>query len=88
MPKPVKSPEYKSPMDQAEVITKIPSPSALHLPYYHSFGMSENYFVLAATPMTINVLTALTSNALRAPPVNYFDWDPHGKSTFYIINRR
>ena len=46
--------------------------------YYHSFAMSANYLIFTETPMTMNVKTAILSNATRTPPVDFFEWDPKG----------
>lgn len=78
---------YKSSHDQAIRVADVPARSNWSIPYFHSFGMSENYFILPESPMTINVIRAIFMNVNQSPPVEIFDWDPQGTSTFILVKR-
>ncbi|XP_059084568.1 carotenoid isomerooxygenase-like [Tigriopus californicus] len=73
--------------DQAVRVADVPARSNWSIPYFHSFGISENYFILPESPMTINVMKAILMNVNQSPPVEIFDWDPQGTSTFILVKR-
>eukprot|EP00095_Tigriopus_kingsejongensis_P002424 maker-scaffold386_size188734-snap-gene-0.22 protein:Tk02424 transcript:maker-scaffold386_size188734-snap-gene-0.22-mRNA-1 annotation:"-carotene -monooxygenase-like" len=76
-----------STLQEASIVAKVPSRSSWDLPYFHSFGMSENYFIFAESPMTINMRRGLFSGVTQSPPENFFEWDPNGTSTFILVKR-
>ena len=53
--------------------------------YMHSFGMSENYFIIAEYPMVVQSIMLL----FRAKPfIENFDWKPRMGSRFIVIDRK
>ena len=53
--------------------------------YMHSFGMSENYFIIAEYPLVVQSIMLL----FRAKPfIENFDWKPRMGSRFIIIDRK
>lgn len=67
---------------EAKELTSVP----VRLPgYMHSFGMSENYFIIAEFPMVVQSIMLL----FRAKPfIENFDWKPRMGSRFIIIDRK
>ncbi len=53
--------------------------------YLHSFGMSQNYFVLAEFPLVVNPVSLLLW--LR-PYIENFAWKPRRGASFSVIERR
>jgi beta,beta-carotene 9',10'-dioxygenase len=67
---------------EAREIASIP----VRMPgYMHSFGMSENYFIIAEFPLVVQSIMLL----FRAKPfIENFHWKPGMGSRFIIIDRR
>lgn len=61
----------------AQIPTKQPA-------YMHSFGMSQNYFILTEFPLVVNPLNLLLW--LR-PYIENFRWQPQRGTPFWVINR-
>lgn len=67
---------------EAKELASVP----VRLPgYMHSFGMSENYFIIAEYPLVVQSIMLL----FRAKPfIENFDWKPRMGSRFIIIDRK
>jgi beta,beta-carotene 9',10'-dioxygenase len=52
--------------------------------YLHSFGMSENYFIVAEFPLVVNPVDLLLW--LR-PYIENFKWEPQRGTRFWVIDR-
>lgn len=52
--------------------------------YLHSFGMSQNYFIIAEFPLVVNPLDLLLW--LR-PYIENFKWEPQRGTRLWVINR-
>lgn len=53
--------------------------------YMHSFGMTENYFILSEFPLVVNPLHLLL---WLKPYIENFRWQPQRGAPFWIIDRR
>lgn len=60
-----------------EIETRLPS-------YLHSFGMSENYLILALFPLTV---FPLKLKFKVKPVVENYEWKPEQKLKFYLIHK-
>jgi carotenoid cleavage dioxygenase-like enzyme len=67
---------------EAKELASVP----VRLPgYMHSFGMNENYFIIAEYPMVVQSIMLL----FRAKPfIENFDWKPRMGSRFIVIDRK
>ena len=52
--------------------------------YLHSFGMSQNYLILAEFPLVVNPIRLLL---WMAPFIENFNWKPGRPSRFFVIHR-
>ena len=52
--------------------------------YMHSFGMSENYFILAEFPLVVNSLSLLF---WLKPYIENYQWMPYNGTRFTVIDR-
>jgi carotenoid cleavage dioxygenase-like enzyme len=53
--------------------------------YLHSFGMSQNYFIIAEFPLVVNSVDLLLW--LR-PYIENFKWEPQRGTRFWVVDRR
>ena len=51
----------KSPLKKAEVLCTVPCRSLLSPSYYHSFGMTDNYFIFIEQPFKLDILKMATA---------------------------
>lgn len=52
--------------------------------YLHSFGMTQNYFIVAEFPLVVNPLSLLL---WLKPFIENFEWKPKRGTPFYVLNR-
>lgn len=62
-------------MDKAEIVSTIPSRWKTQYGYFHSFGITENYFVFIDQPLRLQLLKLLTgklTNTTIRKSLKYF----------------
>ncbi|MPC85243.1 Beta,beta-carotene 15,15'-dioxygenase [Portunus trituberculatus] len=67
----------KSSLEQASVVTKIPCQNKMFPSYYHSFGITDNYFIFVEQPFLLNLKKFLVSMLLGKSFLSAMEW--HGK---------
>lgn len=69
----------KGMFEEAEIIASVCARWPLHPSYMHSFGLTDNYFVIVEQPMTISLPTMFKSkfygNAM-ASCFRYYEGEP------------
>jgi carotenoid cleavage dioxygenase-like enzyme len=69
----------------ADVPPKLLGAIPSHAPaYLHSFGMTQNYFIIAEFPLVVNPLSLLL---WLKPFIENFQWQPQRGTPFYLLNR-
>ncbi|XP_044252484.1 carotenoid isomerooxygenase-like [Tribolium madens] len=78
----------KSMFEQAEIVAGIPVRWNLHPTYMHSFGITENYFILVEHPFSMSV-SAMVANKIKDEPLaGSFRWYQHEKTRISLISRK
>ena len=67
-------PEESPPFEKAELVAEIPASSSLYPSYFHSFAMTENYYVYMEQPYTLNLPKTLLAKFLGLTSVECFEW--------------
>ena len=76
-------------LQHGRVITQIATPRPLFPSYYHSFLMTEKYFIFIEQPLVISIPSVLYQNRIiRGVNSAILKWKPHLASRFYIIDRQ
>ena len=57
-------PEENDRFPNGEVVSALESEYKMSINYFHSFGMTENYYVYVEQPMYINILKILTKKLI------------------------
>lgn len=60
--------------EQAKVISTIPSRWILNPSYMHTFGMTENYFIIIEQPLSIGIVPLITCKIKNEPMNSCFKW--------------
>lgn len=73
--------------DNAKIIAKIPARWQFHPSYMHTFGKSENYFVIIEQPLSISIVESVKSKLLNRPLSSIFKWFQNECTLFHVICR-
>ena len=80
-------PDTQDPLTDATIVASAPSRWRTCPSYNHSFGMSENYFIIAEQPLVLDLLGLFTSMIRRKPVSSTLKWYPNEKVRFIVISR-
>lgn len=77
-----------SSIQQAEIVSAIPCQWKMYPSYYHSFGITENYFIFVEQPYVFNLKKFLLNYYLGKPYFAAVEWYPDQKTKFRLVNRK
>jgi len=81
-------PPGQSAFTEAKIVATIPALSKLSPSYYHSFAITDNYFIFAECPVSMPVLKILAMNMTRKSIEENFTFYPDRKTRFVVIERK
>lgn len=70
-----------------KIVAKAPARFKLHPSYSHSFGMTENYFVIVETPLTMSVTSLIRSAMVSMPFTESLKWLNEENTRIILIDR-
>ena len=68
---------------QASIIGTVPARWPLHPSYMHTFGVTENYFVIVEQPLSVSVPAMIRSQVLNEPMIANLRWYNEPVSEFH-----
>jgi hypothetical protein len=68
------SSKQRSMFEQASIICSIPARWPLHPAYMHTFGITDNYFVIVEQPLSVSVPAVIKSHFLNEPLIANLKW--------------
>ncbi|CAL4145028.1 unnamed protein product [Meganyctiphanes norvegica] len=77
-----------SPMEQASVVATLPCQWKFQPGYYHSFSMTENYFILIEQPMGMSVPKLLYNTVMHKSLLDAIVVTPDAPTRFRLVNRK
>ncbi|KAF2894758.1 hypothetical protein ILUMI_11414 [Ignelater luminosus] len=78
----------RSMFDKASIVASIPVRWPFYPAYMHSFGITENYFIIVEQPFTLSVPQLMVNRLINEPPVNSFKSFNSEMTQFSIVNRK
>lgn len=60
--------------NNAHVVASIPARWSFHPSYMHTFGLTENFFIIIEQPLSISVLESFKAKVLRKPLASTLKW--------------
>lgn len=60
--------------DQATIIASVPSRWLLNPSYMHTFGITENYFIIVEQPLSVSLITVISCKMKRQPMCAALKW--------------
>ena len=68
----------------AKILAEIPLSSSVHLPYYHSFGMTTEHTIFIESPLRMNVFKFMSAKLRAAPYSSALSWRPNLKVPYSV----
>uniref|UniRef100_A0A914WRG6 Uncharacterized protein n=1 Tax=Plectus sambesii TaxID=2011161 RepID=A0A914WRG6_9BILA len=76
--------------EKTELIAEIPFSHNLYPSYYHSFGMSEKYFIFLETPLMINTLKLVSPLIQKMFQITFngcLEWHPKSGVNIHVVDK-
>ncbi|XP_067214323.1 carotenoid isomerooxygenase [Linepithema humile] len=73
--------------DQATIVASVPSRWLLNPSYMHTFGITENYFIIVEQPLAISFIKMAMSHIKQEPMINSFKWHENETTLIHVISR-
>lgn len=80
-------PNGENMFDNARVVAELPTRWKLHPSYIHTFGITENFFVIVEQPLTVSVPAVIKSQLNNEPMIGCLKWFPEKLTHIYLIDR-
>uniref|UniRef100_A0A671VQC2 Beta-carotene oxygenase 1 n=1 Tax=Sparus aurata TaxID=8175 RepID=A0A671VQC2_SPAAU len=75
-------------LKNAEVVCSVPCRSLLTPSYYHSFGMTDNYFIFIEQPLKLDILKMATAYMRGVNWASCMKYCPDEDTLIHLIDRR
>uniref|UniRef100_A0A8C6TB64 Beta-carotene oxygenase 1 n=1 Tax=Neogobius melanostomus TaxID=47308 RepID=A0A8C6TB64_9GOBI len=78
----------KDSLKKAEVVCTVPCRSLLTPSYYHSFGMTDNYFIFIEQPLKLDIIKMATAYMRGVNWASCLKFCPEENTLIHIIDRK
>lgn len=73
--------------DQATIVASVPSRWLLNPSYMHTFGITNNYYIIVEQPLAISFIGKMITHIKKEPMINCFKWHENESTLIHIISR-
>ncbi|KZC05840.1 Beta,beta-carotene 9',10'-oxygenase [Dufourea novaeangliae] len=73
--------------DQASIVASVPSRWLLNPSYMHTFGITENYFVIIEQPLAVSFTTLMSCKVTQQPMCAALKWHENENTLIHLISR-
>ncbi|KAL7044598.1 hypothetical protein ACKWTF_001997 [Chironomus riparius] len=80
-------PNGEDKFDNIQIIAKVPAKRKFSPGYMHSFGITENYFVIIEQPLSMPAFQMKIASYLKTPFVNSFKWLKDESTYIFLVDR-
>lgn len=80
-------PKGENIFEDAHIVAELPTRWKLHPSYMHTFGITENYFIIVEQPLTVSIPAVIRSQIVNEPMISCLKWFPDKLTCIYIIDR-
>lgn len=84
----IKFPRGTQMFENASIVAEIPAHWQMNPSYMHTFGITENYFIVIEQPLSVSMIESIKAKFLRRPLASIFKWFEHECTLFHVICRR
>ncbi|XP_065117638.1 beta,beta-carotene 15,15'-dioxygenase [Paramisgurnus dabryanus] len=75
-------------LKNVEVVCTVPCRSLLTPSYYHSFGMTDNYFIFIEQPLKLDILKMATAYLRKVSWASCMKFHPEESTLIHLIDRK
>lgn len=72
---------------KAQIVASVPSRWKFNPGYMHTFGVTENYFIIVEQPLAISVASAIKAQLTNEPLIGSLKWFGDKQTYFYVVDR-
>ncbi|CRK88774.1 CLUMA_CG002542, isoform A [Clunio marinus] len=80
-------PQGERMFENARIVAEVPTRWKLHPSYMHTFGITENFFIIVEQPLTVSVPAVIKSQLTNEPMISCLKWFPDKLTYIYLIDR-
>lgn len=80
-------PKGENLIDDATIVAKIPARFKFHPSYMHSFGITDNFFIIIESPLTVSVPSLIKSSFVGTTFDKCFKWLTGEQTRILLIDR-
>ncbi|XP_011862106.1 PREDICTED: carotenoid isomerooxygenase-like isoform X2 [Vollenhovia emeryi] len=73
--------------DQATIVASVPSRWMFNPSYMHTFGITDNFFIILEQPLSISVVKMTTGRFKQEPTMNSLKWHDNESTLIHVISR-
>lgn len=74
--------------EQATIVAKVPSRWLLNPSYMHTFGITENYFIIVEQPLAISLLGVMSCHIKQEPLSSALKWHENENTLIHVVSRK
>ncbi|KAF2895552.1 hypothetical protein ILUMI_10627, partial [Ignelater luminosus] len=74
--------------EKAHIVASIPARWPIHPSYMHTFGITENYFIIVEQPLSLSVPDLIVKKLKNEPMAGSLRWYKDEMTQINVINRR
>lgn len=75
-------------INNVHIVATIPARWSFHPSYIHTFGVTENYFIIVEQPLSISLLECVKMRVLKRPLASTFKWFQDECTLIHAVCRR
>ncbi|KXJ70865.1 hypothetical protein RP20_CCG022271 [Aedes albopictus] len=80
-------PHGENMFENARIVASVPARWKFHPGYMHTFGITENYFVVVEQPLSVSVPSMLVSQIRNEPMASSLKWFENQQTFIYLLDR-
>lgn len=73
--------------DQATIVATVPSRWFLNPSYMHTFGITENYFIIIEQPLAISLVTMMACQIKQDAMIGCMKWHENENTLIHIVSK-
>ncbi|XP_011310429.1 carotenoid isomerooxygenase isoform X2 [Fopius arisanus] len=77
----------KSMFERASVVTSLPARWKLNPSYMHTFGITENYFIIIEQPLAVGMITLMNCKIKNKPLCSALKWYEKENTLIHVLSR-
>ncbi|XP_076183038.1 neither inactivation nor afterpotential B isoform X2 [Ptiloglossa arizonensis] len=73
--------------DQATIVASVPSRWLLNPSYMHTFGITENYFIIVEQPLAVSLPTIISCKVKKEPMHAALKWHENENTLIHVVSK-